>query len=99
MKKSNNSISHFALFLTFLVAGSIFDRFRRRLPGIGRLPVRYARAGFRNANGECLRTSKWSPTVAIKECDPGIVADRSDMVPVREEKAMVSGVPPRLTCW
>ena len=47
---------------------------------------------IRDADGNCLRTSKWSPEVAIKECDPGIVADRKEMKPVREEKAMVTGV-------
>jgi len=46
----------------------------------------------RKANGECIRTSKWSPTVAITECDPEVVAGRKDMVPVREEKAKVTGV-------
>ncbi len=93
MKKSNNSISHFASFLTFLLAGSIFAPLSSQASEAS-VGYQYDMRGqvIRNANGECVRTSKWSPTVAIKECDPAIVADRKDMVPVREEKAMVTGV-------
>jgi OOP family OmpA-OmpF porin len=94
MKKSTNSISYFTSLLTLLVAGSVFAAFSSQASehSVG---YQYDLSGnvARNANGECVRTSKWSPTVAIKECDPDIVAGRKDMVPVREKKAkMTSGV-------
>ena len=93
MKNSTNSISHFTSLLTLLLAGSMFAPLSSQASEVS-VGYQYDMRGqvIRNANGECVRTSKWSPTVAIKECDPAIVADRKDMVPVREEKAMVSGV-------
>ena len=97
MKKSTLSFSYFTSLLTFLLAGSVFAPFSSQAAehSIG---YQYDMRGqlVRNANGECVRTSKWSPTVAIKECDPGIVADRKDTVPVRERKAMVTGVATQL---
>jgi OOP family OmpA-OmpF porin len=97
MKKSKNSISHFTSLLAVLFTGSVFAPISSQADehSVG---YQYDMRGqvVRNANGECLRTSQWSPTVAIKECDPGIVADRKDMVPVREEKAMVTGVATQL---
>ena len=97
MKKSINSISYFTSLLTLLLAGGAFAP----LPSLASevsVGYQYDMRGqvVRNANGECLRTSQWSPTVAIKECDPGIVADRKDTVPVREEKAMVTAVATQL---
>ena len=93
MKKSKNYISCFTSPLMLLIAGSVFAPFSSWASehSVG---YQYDLGGnvARNASGECLRTSKWTPTVAIKECDPGIVANRKDMVPVREEKVKVSGV-------
>jgi outer membrane protein OmpA-like peptidoglycan-associated protein len=93
MKKSTRSISCFTSLLTLLIAGSVFAPLSSQAAehSVG---YQYDMRGnvVRNANGKCLRTSKWSPTVAITECDAAIVADRKDMVPVREEKAMVTGV-------
>ena len=93
MNKSTRSISCFTSLLTLLIAGSVFAPLSSQAAehSVG---YQYDMRGnvVRNANGECLRTSKWSPTVAIKECDAAIVADRKDMVPVREKKAMVTGV-------
>ena len=42
---------------------------------------------LRDAKGNCLRSSLWSPTNAIKECDPRVVMQREGEVPVREKKA------------
>lgn len=93
MKKSTNSIRHYTSLLTLLLAGSIFAPLASHASEVS-VGYQYDMRGqvVRTANGECARTSKWSPTVAIKECDPEIVADRKDMVPVREEKARVTGV-------
>ena len=93
MKKPTNSISYFTSLLTLLVAGSVFVAFSSQASEHS-AGYQYDLSGnvARNANGECVRTSKWSPTVAIKECDPDIVANRKDMVPVREEKARVTAV-------
>jgi OOP family OmpA-OmpF porin len=46
----------------------------------------------RDANGKCVRTSKWSPSNAIEACDPDVVADRSDNAAVRPEKVRVTDV-------
>ena len=93
MKKSTNYISYFTSLLMLLAAGSVFAPFSSWASehSVG---YQYDLSGnvARNVSGECLRTSKWTPTVAIKECDPDIVANRKDMVPVREEKARVTGV-------
>jgi len=93
MKKSINSIGYFTSLLTLLIAGSVFAPFSIQAAehSIG---YQYDMSGnvARKANGECLRTSKWSPTVAIKECDPKVVAARADEIPVREKKAKVTGV-------
>ena len=97
MNKSTRSISCFTSLLTLLIAGSVFAPLASQAAehSVG---YQYDMRGnvVRNANGECLRTSKWSPTVAIKACDPGIVADRKDMVPVREQKAKVTAVATQL---
>ena len=97
MKKSTKTTSCLASLLTLLLAGSAFAPLSSQAAehSIG---YQYDMRGqlVRNANGECLRTPQWSPTVAIKACDPEIVADRKDMVPVREEKAMVTGVAAQL---
>jgi OOP family OmpA-OmpF porin len=42
---------------------------------------------LRDAQGNCLRSSQWSPSNAIAACDPGIVKQRAEEVPVREKKA------------
>jgi OOP family OmpA-OmpF porin len=42
---------------------------------------------LRDAKGNCLRSSQWSPTNAIEECDPRVVKQREGEVPVREKKA------------
>jgi OOP family OmpA-OmpF porin len=42
---------------------------------------------LRDAKGNCLRSAQWSATNAIAECDPKVVEQRSEMVPVREKKA------------
>jgi len=42
---------------------------------------------LRDAKGNCLRSSLWSPTNAIAECDPRVVKQRTEGVPVREKKA------------
>jgi OmpA-OmpF porin, OOP family len=93
MKELTKPISCITPILTLLIAGSMFLPLGSQAsePSVG---YQYDMRGqvIRNASGECARTSKWSPEVAIKECDPGVVADRSGMVPVREEKAMVTGV-------
>lgn len=97
MNKSTRSISCFASLLTLLIAGSVFAPLSSQAAehSVG---YQYDMRGnvVRNANGECMRTSKWSPTVAIKECDAAVVADRKDMVPVREQKAMVTAVATQL---
>jgi OOP family OmpA-OmpF porin len=41
---------------------------------------------LRDAKGNCLRSSQWSPTNAIAECDPRVVEQRTGEVPVREKK-------------
>lgn len=41
---------------------------------------------LRDAKGNCLRSSQWSPTNAIAACDPRVVEQRSGEVPVREKK-------------
>jgi OOP family OmpA-OmpF porin len=93
MKKSTKSISCFTPLLALLIAGSVFLPLSSQASEMS-AGYQYDMRGqvIRNANGECVRTSKWSPEVAIKECDPGVVADRKGMMPVREAKAMVSGV-------
>ena len=93
MTKSTNTINYFTSLLTLLVAGSVFAPLASQASEAS-VGYQYDMRGHvvRGANGECLRTSKWSPTVAISECDPEIVADRKDMVPVREEKAKVNSV-------
>jgi OOP family OmpA-OmpF porin len=92
MKKPKNSISYFTSLLTLLVAGSVFAAFSSQASehSVG---YQYDLSGnvAHKANGECVRTSKWSPKVAIKECDPDIVAKRKDMVPVREKKGKLTG--------
>ena len=93
MNKPKKSISHFTSLLMFLLAGSVFAPLSSLASEVS-VGYQYDMRGqvIRNPNGECVRTSMWSPTVAIKECDPAIVADRKDMAPVREEKAKVTGV-------
>jgi OOP family OmpA-OmpF porin len=41
---------------------------------------------LRDAKGNCLRSSHWSPTNAIAACDPRVVEQRAGEVPVREKK-------------
>lgn len=93
MKKTTNPICRFTSLLALLIAGTVLAPISIQAAehSIG---YQYDMSGqvVRKADGECARTSKWSPTVAIKECDPGIVADRADTVPVRGEKAMVTAV-------
>jgi|GEM_PF-784843 len=93
MKKSTNYISSFTSLLILLIAGSVCAPFSSWASELS-VGYQYDLSGnvARNASGECLRSAKWTPTVAIKECDPGIVADRKDTVPVREEKVMATGV-------
>ena len=93
MKKPTKSISYFTSIMTLLIAGSAFAPLASQASEIS-VGYQYDMRGHvvRKANGECIRTSKWSPTVAIKECDPEIVAGRKDTVPVREEKAKVNSV-------
>ena len=93
MKKSTNTINYFTSLLTLLVAGSVFAPLASQASEVS-VGYQYDMRGHvvRGANGECVRTAKWSPTVAISECDPEIVAGRKDMVPVREEKAKVTSV-------
>ena len=93
MKKPINSISCFTSLMTLLIAGSVFAPLASQASEAS-VGYQYDMRGHvvRNANGECIRTSKWSPTVAITECDPEVVAGRKDMVPVREEKARVTSV-------
>ncbi|HYQ72988.1 MAG TPA: OmpA family protein [Gammaproteobacteria bacterium] len=97
MDKPKSSFSYLTSFLLFLAAvGGIAPV--TSLATDASVGYQYDMNGkvVRDANGDCLRTSKWSPAVAIEECDPGIVADREDMSPVREEKAVVSGVSTRV---
>ena len=93
MKKSTNPISYFISLLTLLIASSVVAPLSSQAAEVS-VGYQYDMRGnvVRSANGECVRTSKWSPTVAIKECDAAVVADRKDMVPVREQKAMATGV-------
>lgn len=93
MKKSTKSISCFTPFLTLLIAGCVLLPLSSQASE-NSVGYKYDMRGqvVRNANGECVRTTQWSPEVAIKECDPGVVADRTGMMPVREAKAMVTGV-------
>jgi OOP family OmpA-OmpF porin len=93
MKKSGNPISCFTSLLALLVAGSVFAPLASQASEAS-VGYQYDMRGqvIRKANGECVRTKKWSPTVAIAACDPGVVAGRKDMVPVREEKAKVNSV-------
>ena len=97
MKESKKPNRCFVSLLALLLAGGAFAPLASLASEVS-VGYQYDMRGqlVRNANGECLRTSKWSPTVAIKECDPEIVADRKDMVPVREEKAMVTAVATQL---
>jgi len=76
-----------------LVAGSVFAPLASQASEAS-VGYQYDMRGqvIRKANGECVRTAKWSPTVAIEACDPGVVAGRKDDVPVREEKAKVTAV-------
>jgi OOP family OmpA-OmpF porin len=46
----------------------------------------------RDANGNCRRTSQWSPANAIEACDPEVVAERSQDKPIRPAMARVTGV-------
>jgi OOP family OmpA-OmpF porin len=41
---------------------------------------------LRDAKGNCFRSSLWSPTNAIAACDPRVVKQRTEEVPVREKK-------------
>ena len=93
MKKPTKSISYFTSLMTLLIAGSVFAPLTSQASEIS-VGYQYDMRGHvvRKANGECIRTSKWSPTVAIAECDPKVAADRKDTVPVREEKAKVNSV-------
>jgi OOP family OmpA-OmpF porin len=93
MKKSTNSISYFTSLLTLLIASSVVAPLSSQAAEVS-VGYQYDMRGnvVRNAKGDCVRTSKWSPTVAIKECDAAVVADRKDTVPVRERKAMATGV-------
>ena len=93
MKRQKKSISCFTSLLTFLIAGSVFTPLVSQASEAS-VGYQYDMRGkvVRKATGECIRTSKWSPTVAIAECDPEVVAGRKDIVPVREEKARVTGV-------
>ena len=97
MKKSKNYISCFTSLLTLLIASSVFVPLSSQASehSVG---YQYDMRGnvVRNANGECVRTSKWSPTVAIKECDAAVVADRADTVPVIERKGKVNSVATRI---
>ena len=93
MKKSTTSICHFTVLPALLLAAGVFLPFSSQASehSVG---YQYDMSGkvVRRANGECVRTSKWSPTVAIAECDPQVVAGRGDNIPVREEKARVTDV-------
>ncbi len=93
MKKSKNSISRVSSLLMLLVTGGMFAPLALQASEVS-VGYQYDMRGnvVRHANGECARTSKWAPTVAISECDPEVVAGRKDMVPVREEKARVNSV-------
>jgi OOP family OmpA-OmpF porin len=93
MNISTKSISRLTSFLTLLIAVSVFAPLASHASEIS-VGYQYDMRGHivRKANGECIRTSKWTPTVAIKECDPEIIAGQKDMVPVREEKAKVNSV-------
>ena len=44
---------------------------------------------LRGADGNCLRSSQWSRTNAIEECDPNVVKQRTEGVAVREKKAQL----------
>ena len=92
MKTSLNSVSGFSSILTLLIAGSVFASFSSQAAEHS-MGYQYDLSGTvaRNASGECLRTSKWSPTVAIKECDPEVVAKRAGEIPVREKKGKLTG--------
>ncbi|MGD2076600.1 MAG: OmpA family protein [Gammaproteobacteria bacterium] len=46
----------------------------------------------RDADGNCRRTSQWSPSNAIEACDPEVVAERSQDKPIRPAEARVTGV-------
>lgn len=93
MDKSTHSISHIKYLLMILISACIIAPLSSWATDAS-VGYQYDMSGnvARDANGECLRTSKWSPSVAVEECDPEVVADRKDMAPVREKKAVVTGV-------
>ena len=94
MKKPINSIRHITSLMTLLIAGSVLAPLASQAASEHSAGYQYDMRGnvVRKADGQCVRTSKWSPTVAIAECDPEVVAGQKDIVPVREEKARVTGV-------
>jgi OOP family OmpA-OmpF porin len=46
----------------------------------------------RDAKGNCVRTSQWSRETAVEECDPEVVKQVAQDVPVREKLARVTEV-------
>ena len=67
MKKPIKSISYVASLMTLLIAGSVFAPLASQATSVHSVGYQYDMRGnvVRKADGQCVRTSKWSPTVAI----------------------------------
>ena len=91
--KSNNCATRVASLLGLLLAGGalgpLVAQGSEYSPG-----YIYDMRGMvaRDAEGNCRRTSAWTPSNAIEVCDPGVVAERAQEQPIRPAKARVTGV-------
>ncbi len=94
MKKLKARISCLQSLSALLIAGSILAPVSSRAGDEYSPGYQYDMRGYvvRDAKGDCLRTSKWSPTGAIAACDPALVKERAGEIPVREKMARVTGV-------
>ena len=79
---------------TFLLAGSLLLPLSVRASDEWSPGYQYDMRGdvVRDAEGNCLRTSQWSPGNALAMCDPNVVAQRATESPVKGKETRVTGV-------
>jgi OmpA-OmpF porin, OOP family len=82
------------LFSALLIAGSVLVPAQSRAADEYSPGYQYDMRGnvVRDADGNCLRTAQWTPADAIAVCDPGVVGQRDEQMPVRGTKGRVTGV-------
>ena len=94
MYKSKARTSYLKSLSALLIASSILAPVASQAGDEYSPGYQYDMRGYvvRDAKGNCVRTSKWSPTDAIAACDSTLTKERAGEMPVREKKARVTGV-------